>query len=122
MPKAARIDDELTCEVHGAGIITEGSPSVIVGFQPAARVEDEILCQEVPSEIAEGCPTVFIGGMPAARVGDVAVDGAVISTGFATVNIGSTPQIQVLLLAAALGLPFCEECDPGGLADPSGEP
>ncbi|MDI1448045.1 PAAR domain-containing protein [Polyangium sp. 6x1] len=122
MPLAARVDDELTCEVHGAGIITEGCPTVIIGFQPAARVEDEILCQEVPSEIAEGCETVFIGGMPAARVDDVAVDGAVISTGFATVNIGTTPQIQVLLLAAALGLPFCEECEPSSLAGPSGEP
>jgi uncharacterized Zn-binding protein involved in type VI secretion len=122
MPPAARITDALVCEVHGAGVIITGCPTVMIGFLPAARVMDECICQEVPNNIAEGSPTVIIGGMPAARIGDLAVDAAVISTGFPTVNIGTTAQIEVMQTAAALGLPFCEECMQDGLAAPSGEP
>ena len=122
MPKAARVEDELVCVLHKAGVIVEGCPTVMIGFRPAARVEDKVACIGEDTEIAAGCETVMIDGNQAARVGDLAEDGAEISTGFSTVNIGTTPQIQALLMAAALGLPFCEECSPNALAEPSGEP
>jgi hypothetical protein len=52
----------------------------------------------------------------AARIGDPCEHGGVVVTGFPTVNIGVTPQMQTLLTAAAMGIPFCEECAPGELS------
>jgi len=46
---------------HVGGIIAMGSPTVLIGGLPAARVTDPIQCMGPPGVIAFGAPTVFIG-------------------------------------------------------------
>ena len=96
---AARIGDPTS---HGGAVIT-GSPTVIIGGQPAARVLDTASCPVVPpppsglpphvgGPITTGSSTVFVGGRPAARAGDTIIEtGAtsVITTGAPTVLIGN---------------------------------
>ena len=56
------------------GPITAGSPTVLLGGQPAARKGDpgihSACCGANSYEIVEGDPNVLIDGRPAARVGD----------------------------------------------------
>ena len=86
---------------HG-GSVTTGAPTVMIGGQPAARVDDVASCPVVPPQpgppphiggtIVTGSATVRIGGRPAARVGDsIAENGAVstIANGAPTVLIGN---------------------------------
>lgn len=86
---------------HGGTVVT-GSPTVMIGGQPAARVDDMATCPVVPPQpgppphiggpILTGSLTVRIGGRPAARVGDsIAENGAVstIANGAPTVRIGN---------------------------------
>lgn len=63
-------------------ITAPGAPTVLIEFQPAARVSDMHVCALVsPGPVPHvggpilppGCPTVLIMGMPAARVSDWAV-------------------------------------------------
>jgi hypothetical protein len=56
-----------------------------------------------------GSPTVLIGNMPAARMGDPTSHGGVIVQGEPTVMIGIPGQGSVLQAAAASGAPFCEK-------------
>ncbi len=73
---AARQGDPTT---HG-GVITGGSPQVLIGGQPAARMGDSHSCPaanpggapHVGGPITTGSTTVLIGGQPAARQGDAA--------------------------------------------------
>lgn len=65
-----------------------GSPNVIIGFMPAARVGDMAVCVGPPDVIAKGSATVMIGFMPAARLGDNTAHGGVITVGFPQVMIG----------------------------------
>ena len=86
---------------HGGAVLT-GTPTVVIGGRPAARVLDMASCPVVPPQpgpsphvggpITTGSATVFIGGKPAARSGDTITEtGAtsVITGGAATVLIGN---------------------------------
>jgi uncharacterized Zn-binding protein involved in type VI secretion len=64
---------------HG-GVIVVGSPNVLIGNKPAARVGDNHTCPQVDGIkphvggpiMPPGSPTVLINGLPAARMGDMA--------------------------------------------------
>ncbi len=114
MPPAARITDLHTCPkvepgpvAHVGGPVAGGEASVLIGFQPAARAGDKLLCVGPPDAVKSGEPTVLIGYRDAARLGDPTVHGGVIVAGCATVLIGSSPQAEALKTDA----PFCEECE-----------
>ena len=91
---AARITDMHTCPMvtglvpHVGGPISLGSPNVITGSLPQARVTDMAVCVGPPDMIAKGSATVLVNGLPAARMGDQTVHGGVIVAGFPTVLIG----------------------------------
>ena len=97
MPPAARIMDMHVCPMatpgtppvpHVGGPIVKGAPTVMIGFMPAARVADTLVCVGPPDMVAMGSCTVFIEFMPAARMGDATVHGGSIVCGFPTVQIG----------------------------------
>lgn len=96
MPPAARITDMHTCPMVNPGpvphvggpILPPGSPSVLIGGMPAARVGDMAVCTGPPDTIIQGSGTVLISGMPAARMGDATAHGGVIVAGCPTVIIG----------------------------------
>jgi len=96
MPAAARITDFHTCPMVNLGpvphvggpILPPGSPTVLIGGMPAARVGDMAICVGPPDSIAMGSTTVTIGGMAAARMGDSTAHGGVIVAGCPTVIIG----------------------------------
>lgn len=67
MPIASRISDKT---VHGGAVLT-GSPDVLIGGMPAARIDDGHVCPIHPGgPIAQGSATVLINGRPASRFGD----------------------------------------------------
>jgi len=98
MPPAARIGDMHTCPMqdptpvgpkpHVGGPIVKGEPTVLIGFQPAARIGDQATCVGPPDVIAKGSATVMIGFMPAARQGDQTAHRGAIAAGCPTVMIG----------------------------------
>jgi uncharacterized Zn-binding protein involved in type VI secretion len=95
MPLAARTTDMHTCPLSdgpkphvGGPILPPGSPMVLIGSMPAARVGDMATCAGPPDTIVAGSGTVLIGGMPAARMGDATAHGGVIVAGCPTVIIG----------------------------------
>jgi len=117
MPPAARITDHHVCPKvepgpvpHVGGPVVVGEPTVHIGFQPAARVGDTLVCIGPPDSVSQGEPTVLIGNKPAARLGDPTSHGGVIVAGCPTVLIGSSPQAFTLVSAAQTGTPFCEQC------------
>ena len=117
MPPAARITDMHVCPKvepgpipHVGGPTLSGEGTVLIGYQPAARVGDSLLCvgPGVTDSISQGEPTVIITGKPAARLGDPTSHGGTLVAGCPTVIIGSTAQGQTLRIATT---PFCEECE-----------
>lgn len=117
MPAAARISDMHTCPdvepgpvPHVGGPVIAGEATVLVGYQPAARVGDQATCTGPVDKIQSGEPTVQIGNADAARQGDPTEHGGVILGGCATVLIGSSAQASALVGAAEKGTPLCEEC------------
>jgi uncharacterized Zn-binding protein involved in type VI secretion len=95
MPPAARITDMHVCPMFngpvphvGGPILPPGSPTVLIGGLPAARVGDLATCAGPPDTIIMGSGTVLIGGLPAARLGDSTAHGGVIVLGCFTVLIG----------------------------------
>jgi uncharacterized Zn-binding protein involved in type VI secretion len=95
MPPAARITDLHTCPMvtgvvpHvGGPIIPPCATTVLIGFLPAARVTDKLVCVGPTDVIVQGSPTVLINNLMAARIGDLTVHGGVITTGEPTVIIG----------------------------------
>ena len=106
MPAASRITDTHSCPAHGGGPTSSGEGTVLIGFQPAARVGDKLECGPASDAIAEGEASVIIGGKNAARLGDPTSHGGSLTMGCPTVNIGSSPQGVTLRTDA----PFCEEC------------
>ena len=97
MPPAARIGDNHLCPMvtpglppvpHVGGPVNMGSPTVKIGFMPAARVGDMCVCVGPPDTIAMGSMTVKINFMPAARVGDTTVHGGSIAVGAPMVMVG----------------------------------
>lgn len=95
MPAAARVGDMHACPMvsgtvpHvGGPVIPPGSPAVLIGGLPAARVGDLLTCTGPPDTVVTGSATVFIGGMPAARQGDSTAHGGSIVQGLPTVLLG----------------------------------
>jgi hypothetical protein len=84
---------------------------VLIGFQPAARVTDKLVCGPTVDVIAGGSPTVIIGNQQAARMGDPTSHGGVIVGGWPTVLIGIPGQGAALAAASRDGAPFCEACE-----------
>ena len=94
MPPAARITDMHVCPMvtgivpHvGGPIIPPCCPQVLIGFLPAARIGDMLICVGPPDVIVLGSFTVLICGMPAARMLDLTAHGGVIVMGYPTVLI-----------------------------------
>ncbi len=91
---AARITDMHVCPKrtgkipHVGGPIAAGSPDVLIGGLPAARVGDIAVCVGPPDKIASGSSGVLINGKQAARMGDATAYGGKIVTGCSTVLIG----------------------------------
>lgn len=92
---AARITDMHVCPMvgpgpvpHVGGPIIVGSPNVLIGNLPAARVGDKAVCVGPPDTIAMGSSGVLINNKPAARIGDSTVHGGKIVVGMPTVLIG----------------------------------
>lgn len=89
MPPAARVSDLHLCPIVGAtGPIQASAATVKIGFLPAARVGDPVLCPVGADEIVAGSTSVKIDGVPAARLGDPTKHGGAITMGLATVMIG----------------------------------
>ena len=113
MPFAARITDLHTCPMtegpkpHVGGPVISGEVTVLIGFQPAARVGDSLVCIGPPDSISAGEPTVVIGNKDAARMGDPTSHGGRLVLGHPTVFIGGSSQAEAL----STDLPFCEECE-----------
>jgi uncharacterized Zn-binding protein involved in type VI secretion len=61
---------------------------VLIGDMPAARMTDMLVCVGPPDMIIMGSPTVLTGGMPQARMLDPTVHGGVIILGWPTVLVG----------------------------------
>jgi uncharacterized Zn-binding protein involved in type VI secretion len=94
---------------HVGGMVSKGEASVLIGFQPAARQGDTVVCTGPPDTISKGEPTVLIGNQPAARQGDPTQHGGVIVLGCPTVEVGSSVQQEALAIAAETGAPLCEQ-------------
>jgi uncharacterized Zn-binding protein involved in type VI secretion len=114
MPPAARITDLHTCPKvepgpvpHVGGPTLSGETTVLIGFMPAARVGDTLICVGPPDTIKQGEPSVVIGNKDAARLGDPTSHGGVVVAGCPTVIIGSSAQAETL----KTDKPFCEECE-----------
>jgi uncharacterized Zn-binding protein involved in type VI secretion len=109
MPPAARITDLHTCPLpnHVGGPVIVGETTVIIGYMPAARVGDQLICALGPDSVSKGEDTVLIGNSPAARIGDPTSHGGKIVVGCPTVIIGSVAQVATL----KTDRPFCEECE-----------
>jgi hypothetical protein len=109
-----------------------GSPTVLTGGMPQARVSDTCVCVGPPDTIVKGSVTVLVNNLPAARIGDMTVHGGTIATGCPTVLIGDSggggggagagmvtsgaaltkavEQADTLKKASENGAPFCERC------------
>ncbi|MCY1065174.1 PAAR domain-containing protein [Nannocystis sp. RBIL2] len=120
MPDAARIGDMHSCPKvepgpvpHVGGPILSGSANVIIGFSPAARVGDSIVCFPVgPADsVQDGSPTVLINFRDAARKTDPSSHGGQITAGCPSVIVGGSPQSMAMFTAAQRATPFCEECE-----------
>nr|WP_233140381.1 PAAR domain-containing protein [Acetobacter sp. DsW_063] len=76
------------CPIHVGGPILQGSPNVLIGGLPAARMGDMAQCITPSDPAAIGAATVLINGRPAVRMGDATGHGGLISAGCPTVLIG----------------------------------
>ena len=94
---AARLGDNHVCPMqtpatppvpHVGGPIIKGSPTVMIGFLPAARLGDTAVCVGPPDVIISGSSSVLIEYLPAARLSDKTAHGGVIVKGEPTVLIG----------------------------------
>ena len=92
---------------HVGGPVIVGETSVLIGYMPAAREGDKLVCCGPPDAVKKGEPTVLIGNKPAARIGDSTSHGGVIVAGCPTVTIGSSAQGETLRAKK----PVCEECE-----------
>jgi uncharacterized Zn-binding protein involved in type VI secretion len=91
---ASRITDMHVCPMftgpvpHVGGPIVMGSPTVLTGMLPQARVTDQAICVGPPDIIVKGSMTVLVNNLPAARIGDLTAHGGTIVLGLPTVLIG----------------------------------
>lgn len=112
MPPAARITDNHTCPLHVGGPVITGESTVLIGYMPAARKTDMLICNGIFDQIRKGEPTVKIGFLDAARIGDPTDVGKVI-TGCPTVIIGSDNVCKCMKQAAAAGTAFVSQAGGG---------
>jgi uncharacterized Zn-binding protein involved in type VI secretion len=75
---------------QSVGGVTEGSPNVMIGGKPAARVGDG----GASGAAVEGSPNVFINGRPAAIAGGKTNCGGVVIGGSSNVFINGKPAAQ----------------------------
>jgi len=108
MPPAAKITISHACPLHGTSAQVSGSSDTFIGFLPAGRVADVMVCG---APVTTGSPTVIINHRMAARLGDPTGHGGTLISGHPTVLIGVPAQGETLAAAAADGTPFCEECE-----------
>jgi uncharacterized Zn-binding protein involved in type VI secretion len=96
-PPASRITDMHICPMvtpapvpvpHVGGPVLTGSPTVLTGKLPQARITDTCLCVGPPDVIVKGSMTVLVNKLPAARIGDTCAHGGALVMGFPTVLIG----------------------------------
>ena len=94
---ASRITDMHVCPMvtpglppipHVGGPIIMGSPTVLTGKLPQARVTDQCVCVGPPDIIVKGSMTVLVNSLPAARIGDMTAHGGTVVLGLPTVLIG----------------------------------
>ncbi|VAW59625.1 hypothetical protein MNBD_GAMMA11-2255 [hydrothermal vent metagenome] len=92
---AARTGDMHLCPMvapgpcpHIGGPVAAGSPNVITGGMPQARVGDKAICCCPPDTIAAGSSGVIVNGKAAARMGDSTAHGGKIILGCMTVLMG----------------------------------
>jgi uncharacterized Zn-binding protein involved in type VI secretion len=84
----AHAEDLLQPEAASPGVIVEGSESVIIGGQSAARVGDATSSGNV---VVEGSTDVFINGKPAAIEGGSTDCGGIVIGGSSNVFINGKP-------------------------------
>jgi uncharacterized Zn-binding protein involved in type VI secretion len=72
----------------GGPILPPCCITVLIEFLPAARVGDMCFCVGPPDAIANGSTSVIIGGQPAARLMDPTMHGGQIVKSAQTVMIG----------------------------------
>lgn len=94
---ASRIGDMHVCPMvtpgvppipHVGGPIITGSPTVITGKMPQARITDTCVCVGPPDVLVKGSVTVLVNKLMAIRIGDMTVHGGNVVMGFPTVLIG----------------------------------
>ena len=73
---------------HVCGPVALMCPTVIVAGMPVSRATDMAICVGPPDTIAMGSPTVLAGKMPLARLGDPCAHGGSIILGAPTVLVG----------------------------------
>ena len=87
---------------HVGGPIITGQFNVIVCGMPQARITDIAQCVGPPATIIRGSPTVIVGNQPASRIGDQTSHGGTIITGCPTVLIGDVAVVTPPVVAPAV--------------------
>lgn len=90
----------------GGPVVGSGSPDVLINGKPAVTVGDVCTCAGPPDTIVQGNPTVLINGKPIACVGDMTTHGGTITTGEATVIIGSSTPTAPTKIKPIERIPF----------------
>ncbi len=72
----------------GGPIVSPGAPTVLIANLPSACVGSTAVCVGPPDSVVQGSPKVLIGGKPAARVLDSTAHGGKIVVGVPNVLIG----------------------------------
>jgi len=87
---AARVNDSHSCPkpLHIGGKISQGSTTVLINGQPAARQNDPAPCHIGTDKIKKGASSVFIDNKPATRQKDPMQHGGKIKQGSPNVSIG----------------------------------
>ncbi|WP_426959986.1 PAAR domain-containing protein [Muricoccus radiodurans] len=94
---ASRIGDMHVCPMvtpgvppipHVGGPIIMGSPTVLTGKIPQARITDQCICVGPPDVLVKGSVTVLVNSLMAIRIGDMTVHGGTVIVGLPTVLIG----------------------------------
>lgn len=80
---------------HAGGPIITGCSTVLIEGLSAARVGDTCTCVGPLDSIASGSPTVLIGYRPAARLGDGTIHGGIVVAGAPTVIIGDVAGVNL---------------------------
>lgn len=100
MSTPALADDIPQPEAASPGVIVEGSESVTIGGQSAARVGDQTSTGDV---VVEGSSNVFINGKPAAVQGGTTDCGGIVIGGASNVFINGKPAAGTGSVATGCG-------------------